>query len=221
MLCAYALGSMAWSHPYLGGVEAVRWFVFSVLVWLGLNTLTRERLAWLAWGVHGGALVASVWAALQFWVGFSLFPQGPNPAPPSSTATSSPSSWSARCPSALLLARARASAQVLLLAASNGFIITAILMTGTRAALMALWLQLLLVWPLLAWRCRAQLAWPQWSRAAAAGAGGDAGTVLVLGSSPAAIPRSWKRSAASMRCSAAPAAPSRSAPRTIRWACAW
>ncbi|MGZ5848384.1 MAG: hypothetical protein ACXWJJ_13010, partial [Ramlibacter sp.] len=57
LLMAYALGSMAWSHAYLGGVEAIRWFVFSLLLWLGLQVFTRERLPWLAWGVHGGALV--------------------------------------------------------------------------------------------------------------------------------------------------------------------
>ena len=45
---AYALGSMAWSHAYLAGVEAVRWFVFALIVWLALNTFSRERLPMLA-----------------------------------------------------------------------------------------------------------------------------------------------------------------------------
>jgi len=31
LLMAYALGSMAWSHAYLGSVEAVRWFIFSLI----------------------------------------------------------------------------------------------------------------------------------------------------------------------------------------------
>jgi O-antigen ligase len=80
LLMAYALGSMVWSHTYLGGVEAIRWFVFSLLMWLGLNTLSRDRFPWLAMGVHWGAVAASLWAALQFWVDFKYFPQGPNPA---------------------------------------------------------------------------------------------------------------------------------------------
>ena len=80
LLMAYALGSMAWSHAYLGGVEAIRWFIFSVLLWLGLNSLSRERLPTLAWGIHMGACVASLWTALQFWIDFKYFPQGPNPA---------------------------------------------------------------------------------------------------------------------------------------------
>src|SRR5665647_1900551 len=64
-LMAYALGSMAWSHTYLAGVEAVRWFILSLLLWLGLNILTRANLPLLLWGIHGGAVVATIWAALQ------------------------------------------------------------------------------------------------------------------------------------------------------------
>ena len=29
-LMVYALGSMVWSHTYLGGVEAIRWFIFKL-----------------------------------------------------------------------------------------------------------------------------------------------------------------------------------------------
>src|SRR5687767_4296704 len=80
LLMAYALGSMAWSHTYLAGVEAIRWFIFALLAWLGINSLSRDSLPMLAWGVHAGAVVASLWAALQFWTNFGLFPQGPHPA---------------------------------------------------------------------------------------------------------------------------------------------
>jgi O-antigen ligase len=161
-LCAYSLGSMAWSHPYLGGVEAIRWFLFALLLWLGLNTLTRERLPWLAWGVHGGAVVASLWAALQFWFDFGLFPQGPNPA--STFINRNFFAEFAACTlpfSALLLLRARRSAAVALLAASTGLVVVAILMTGTRAALVALWLQPGLL-PWLAWRYRHVLPVGHW-----------------------------------------------------------
>jgi O-antigen ligase len=191
LLMVYALGSMAWAHPYLGGVEAVRWFIFSLLVWLGLNTLSRERLPWLAWGIHLGGLVAALWAALQFWVGMDLFPQGPNPASTfvnrnffaEFVVCTLPFGW-------LLLSRARASAGIALLAASSGFVVTAILMTGTRAALIALWLQLLVVFPLIAWRCRAQLGWTRWSRGLQALAAlVMVGTVLVLGVIPSANPK--------------------------------
>ena len=75
-LCAGQHGLVAHLPGRGGGGALVR---LRLLAWLGLNTLTRERLDWLAWGVHAGAVVASLWAALQFWVGFGLFPQGPNP----------------------------------------------------------------------------------------------------------------------------------------------
>lgn len=165
LLMAYALGSMAWSHTYLAGAEAIRWFVFSLLVWLGANTLSRERLPLLAWGVHAGAVVAALWAALQFWVDFRLFPQGPHPA--STFVNRNFFAEFAVCTlpfSALLLARARRSAYVALLAATSGLVIVAILMTGTRSALIALWLQLLVVFPLIVWRCRGQLPLGSWDR---------------------------------------------------------
>jgi O-antigen ligase len=164
-LMAYALGSMAWSHTYLGGVEAVRWFVFTLIAWLALNTLARDRLPLLAWGVHAGAVVASLWTALQFWVDFRFFPQGPNPA--STFVNRNFFAEFAVCTlpfTALLLARARQSAQVALIGLTGSLVIVAILMTGTRAALAAMWLQLLLVLPLIAWRCRGQLAFGSWSR---------------------------------------------------------
>jgi O-antigen ligase len=165
LLMAYALGSMAWSHTYLAGVEAVRWFVFALLLWLGLNTLTRERLPLLAWGIHGGAVLASLWAVLQFWVDFGLFPQGPHPA--STFVNRNFFAEFAVCTlpfSALLIARARQSARAALLAASTGLVIVAILMTGTRGALIVLWLQLALALPLMGWLYRRQFAFTGWPR---------------------------------------------------------
>lgn len=155
LLMAYALGSMAWSHTYLAAVEAIRWFVFALLVWLGLNAFTRERLPVLAWGIHAGAVIASLWAALQFWIDLRLFPQGPNPASTFVNRNFFAEFVVCTLPfSALLLARARRGAMAVLLASSTALVVVAILMTGTRAALIALWLQLLLVLPLVAWRLR-------------------------------------------------------------------
>jgi O-antigen ligase len=186
LLMAYALGSMAWSHTYLAAVEAIRWFIFSLLLWLGLQTFTRERLPWLAWGVHAGALVASLWAVLQFWVDLRLFPQGPNPASTFVNRNFFAEFVVCTLPfSFLLLARVRRSATIALLAASNGLVIVAILMTGTRAALIALWLQLLVIVPVIAWRCRQTLAAGQWPWALRGLALGVlVATVLGLGAIP-------------------------------------
>ncbi|MBG9386936.1 O-antigen ligase family protein [Caenimonas aquaedulcis] len=191
LLMAYALGSMAWSHTFLGGVESIRWFIFSLLAWLGLNTLARDRLPTLAWGIHAGAVLTSLWAALQFWTEFSFFPQGPHPA--STFVNRNFFAEFAVCTlpfSAMLLARARKSSVIALLAASTAFVITAILMTGTRSALIALWLQLGIVLPAIAWRSRGQLAMFQWNRGLRVLAAGLlVGTVAGLGSIPTGDPR--------------------------------
>jgi O-antigen ligase len=187
VLCAYALGSMAWSHTYLAGVEAIRWFLFALLAWLALNTFSRERLPMLAWGLHAGAVVASLWTALQFWVDFRFFPQGPNPA--STFVNRNFFAEFAVCTlplSALLLARARQSAAIALLAASSALVLVAILMTGTRAALMAMGVQLLVVLPVIAWRYWHRLECARWRLnhwvlAATVMLGG----VVALGSVPA------------------------------------
>ena len=187
LLLAYSLGSMAWSHTYLAAVESVRWFVFAVLLWLAINTLKRDSLPTLAWGIHAGAVVASLWAALQFWVDFQLFPQGPHPA--STFVNRNFFAEFAVCTlpfSALLLARARQSAQVALVAITTGLVIVAVLMTGTRSALIALWVQLLLVLPLVAWLYRSQLAWSAWGRGTRVLAAGLLlGTIAGLGFIPA------------------------------------
>ena len=41
-LMAYALGSMVWSHTYLAGVEAIRWFLLSQIG----RASCRERVLW-------------------------------------------------------------------------------------------------------------------------------------------------------------------------------
>lgn len=165
LLTVHALGSMAWSHAYLAGVEAVRWFLFALIAWLGLNTFSRERLPLLAGCIHGGALLACAWAALQFWTGESPFPQS---ARPSSTFINrnffAEYVVSALPFGVLLLARARRPVAVATLAASVGFVMVALQMAGTRSALVAMWLQVLVILPLIAWRCRGQLAWSEWPR---------------------------------------------------------
>jgi len=178
VLCAYALGSMAWSHAYLAGVEAIRWFLFALLAWLALNTFSRERLPLLAWGFHAGAVVASLWTVLQFWFDFRFFPQGPNPA--STFVNRNFYAEFAVCTlpfSALLLARARQSASIALLAASSALVLVAILMTGTRAALITMGVQLVVVLPVIAWRYWRQLECARWSMVR----GSLAATLLVGG----------------------------------------
>ncbi|WP_372659247.1 O-antigen ligase family protein [Hydrogenophaga sp.] len=162
LLSVYALGSMAWSHTYLAGVEAIRWFIFTLLVWLGLNTLDRERLPMVAWGIHAGAFVAALWTALQFWADFNFFPQGPNPASTFVNRNFFAEFVVCTLPFSIwLLVRARNSATITLLALTTGFNLVAMFMTGTRSALLAL-LSLAVVMPVVLWRYRANFAMQRW-----------------------------------------------------------
>lgn len=190
MLMFWALGSMAWSHTYLAGVEAIRWFIFSVLVWLALNSLSRERMPLLASGIHWGAVVASFWTASQFWVNLDVFPQGPNPASTFVNRNFFAEYVVCTLPFSLLcLARARASSKIFLLALSTGFNVVAIMMTGTRSALAAL-LILLPIFAVIAFLYRDQFEFPRWERwQKAMAAGVLLASVLGLGLVPTGNPQ--------------------------------
>lgn len=139
VLMAYALGSMAWSHTYLAGVEAIRWFILSLLLWLSLNTLTRQNLPTLLWGIHWGAVVASLWVALQFWFDWRFFPQGPMPASSFINRNFFAEYAISVLPlSVWLLASLRSPRWTMAMTASVAFNVVALMMTGTRSALVAL-----------------------------------------------------------------------------------
>lgn len=205
MLMLYAVGSMVWSHTYLAGVEAARWAVLGLLLWLGLQGLQAGHWQRIAWGIHAGAVGASAWAAAQFWADLGWFNQA---APPASTFVNrnffAEYAVCALPFSVLVLAQVQTPRWRQLVAFSLGFNIVALMMTGTRSALAAL----LISAPLLAyvlWRYRAQLAWGQWSRTSTASVLlVGVLTVLALGGirsnhpeSPGqtALTRSWTRAA--------------------------
>ena len=161
-LMFYALGSMVWAHGFLGGVEAVRWFVFSLILWLGINTLSRQRTPYLMEGIHWGAVACSLWTVLQFYFDFTYFPQGPNPASTFVNRNFFAEFVVCTFPfTAYLLAQAKTSSRITLMAFTLGFNIVALMMTGTRGALAAMWI-LLLVMPVIAYVCRKQFAFKTW-----------------------------------------------------------
>lgn len=200
---AYALGSMVWSHSYLAGVEAARWALLSLLLWVGLQSLHSGNAMRLVWGIHAGAVAASAWAAAQFWMDLQWFNQA---APPASTFVNrnfyAEYAICALPFSVLALAQLQTPRWRQLMALSLGFNLVALMMTGTRSALGAL----LLVTPLLLyvlWRYRTQLAWWRWSRASLLSVMLVLGlSVLALGGIPSghpesagytALTRSWQR----------------------------
>lgn len=184
-LLLYALGSMMWSHTYLGGIEAARWAFFSLILFLGLQAFTQRNVTLLVWCIHIGAVLASLWTALQFWMDWQFFAQGPNPASTFVNRNFFAEFLVCTLPySVLLLTRVKDKTSVFLLAFSLIFNVVALMMTGTRSALFAL-LLLLLVLPSVAWMYRKQWASRAW------GLGHRvalvlvmAATVLVLGSIP-------------------------------------
>jgi O-antigen ligase len=162
-LMAYALGSMVWSHTYLGGVEAIRWFIFSLILFLGINTFSRERFPYILEGIHWGACVASLWTALQFWVDFTYFPQGPNPASTFVNRNFFAEFVVCTFPFTLyLLAQAKSSARVTIMAFTLGFNMVALMMTGTRGALAAMWILVGIVFPMILFLYRRQFRFMSW-----------------------------------------------------------
>ena len=163
-LMAYALGSMAWAHTYLGAVEAIRWFVFSLLLWLGLNCFKRENFALLAHAIHWGAVAASLWAVLQFLLDFRLFPQGPNPASTFINRNFFAEFVVCTLPfSFWLIAQARRIDQIVLRTFFAAVNVTALLMAGTRSALVALFVLVILL-GVIAFRYRHSFAAVRWNR---------------------------------------------------------
>ncbi len=183
LLMAYALGSMAWSHTFLGGVEAVRWFVFALLLAVGLQTFERDLVPKLAFGIQAGAVMASLWGMAQFWFDLGLFPQGPQPASTFVNRNFAAEFIVTALPcSAFLLARARRLPVALGHALALAFCVIFVLSSGTRSALVAM-LVLGLLLPVAGWRFRDQWALRDWSRDQRWAVGGLlVAVLLVLGS---------------------------------------
>ena len=189
-LMFYALGSMVWSHTFLGGVEAIRWFVFSLILWLGINTFSRGRTPYILEGIHWGAFVASLWTALQFYIDFTYFPQGPNPASTFVNRNFFAEFVVCTFPvSAYLLLQAKSTSRIALMAFMLGFNVVALMMTGTRGALAAMW-TLLAVLPAIAVIYRKQFAFIRWdSGRRILACGVLIATVLILGLTKSGNPK--------------------------------
>ena len=173
-LLGYALVSMAWSHTYLAGVEAVRWFILAGLVLVGLQCWSLPSLNLLAWGVHLGATLAALWAALQFWFDWHFFAQGPTPASTFVNRNFFAEYLVCSLPfSALLLTRVRRRITVYTLTFVFAFQLVALLMAGTRSALLAL-LVLLGLAAIIALRLRQRIQQAGWRA-------GSLTTVLAIG----------------------------------------
>jgi O-antigen ligase len=141
VLCLYALGSMFWSHTYLGAVEAVRWFIWSALIFLSFQVVRhrRERLWMLLWAVHLAAVAASLIGAMQFWKDVQWFAQGPNPASTFVNRNFAAEYVVMTLPiSAYLIWRENKLWRLAALALGSALCVVFLMQTGTRSALLAL-----------------------------------------------------------------------------------
>lgn len=164
LLMVYALGSMIWSHTYLAAVEAIRWFLFSLIVWLSLNIFTKENIPTLIWGIHGGAVVASIWAALQFWFDLSLFPQYVSPASTFVNRNFFAEYIACTIPfSVWVLASMRQSYWLGLASLSISLNIVTIMMSSTRSALFSI-LVMIPILVLILYKYRQQLIFAAWNK---------------------------------------------------------
>ncbi|NBX20050.1 MAG: O-antigen ligase family protein [Betaproteobacteria bacterium] len=163
VLCAYALGSMGWSHTYLAGVEACRWALLGVLLWVALQVVCKEAVLSIVVGIHIGAVGASAWVAAQFWGNLDWFPQAAVPASTFANRNFFAEYLVCTLPfSAYLLVQLKSPRWRQLMALSLAFNIVALMMSGTRSALVAA----CLVGPALLfaiWRFRNALAVSGWS----------------------------------------------------------
>lgn len=161
---ASSFNGKTWGHPYLSTVEMIRWFIFTVIVWLTLNTMTRQRFGHLALAIHLGGVAAAFWGVLQFVFDLRLFPQGPSPASTFVNRNFVSEFLACTLPFGLFtLARLRSLPLVTLTAMSLGFNVAFLFMTGTRSALAAVIFSLFFVavWMV---QSRKHLAWGSWTR---------------------------------------------------------
>jgi O-antigen ligase len=189
VVCLYALGSMAWAtNSYLAGVETVRWFLFALLVWLGLQTFKLENFDELARWIHAGSVAVTLWGLMQFWFDLQLFPQGYAPAATFVNRNFAAEFVVAVFPvSVYAMLRTRTPAYVAVLSYSLALNLVFVLACSTRSALVGLVLTMI---PLGAGLVlfREQLAGPHWDRATkAASIGVFIFAMLTLGFVPSKI----------------------------------
>ncbi|BDT70712.1 hypothetical protein os4_02190 [Comamonadaceae bacterium OS-4] len=196
VLCLYALGSMAWSHRYLAGAEAARWCVLGALLWATLQVLRGGHARVLVWGIHAGAVGAAAWGAAQFWGDLSWFPQVAAPASVFVNRNFFAEYLVCTLPfSAYALTQLRSPKGRALMALSLAWNLAALLMTGTRSALVATAIMLPVTLVVL-WRYRQAADSPYWSRRAVALTSsvlllGLAGLALIPSNSPTIVAQGY------------------------------
>lgn len=163
-LMVYALGSILWAHTYLATVEAIRWFIFSLMMWLAINSFTQKNIPLLVWAIHAGTVIACIWAALQFWFDFTAFPQFAGPASTFANRNFFAEYIVCSLPfSVWALASMRESRWLGVVALSIALNVVALMMTGCRAGAIAAIVTIPILIFIL-WKFRQQFAFGSWKK---------------------------------------------------------
>lgn len=136
-LAIFAIASTTWSPAHTALIEAGRWFLFSLALIVGYNSLRHSDFDAIASTLHWCSLALGTIALLQFWVGFEWFPTA---AIPGSTfgnrnffaefvAMGIPFSY-------WVLLRAKSYRAIIIHGICTGIIILSLMSTGARAALL-------------------------------------------------------------------------------------
>lgn len=136
-LAIFAIVSTTWSPAHTALIEAGRWFLFSLALIVGYNSLRQSDFGAIASTLHWCSLALGIIALLQFWVGLEWFPTA---AIPGSTfgnrnffaefvAMGIPFSY-------WVLLRAKSYRAIIIHGISTGIIALSLMSTGARAALL-------------------------------------------------------------------------------------
>jgi O-antigen ligase len=155
-LLLMAMVSTFWAPPHATLVEAVRWFVIGSIIFAGINALHSDFFRPIAYLAHGTALALSLVALAQFWLGFDWFPAQAGPGSTFGNRNHF-SEFIAVCMpfSFWMLLQTRTVRSALLHGSCFGFIVLALMSTGSRAPLIAAIVGLLAIFPLAAIATRA------------------------------------------------------------------
>ena len=141
LLFLYALFSAIWSHTYLGLIEASRWFVLTIILVGAYNFYDTKDIPRLFRALVLGSSIAVFWCLLQYFFGLNPFPSAASPASTFVNRNFFAEYLILIIPcTTFLLHTTQSNTERNMLAILLGLQLSCIFMTGTRSALLALFI---------------------------------------------------------------------------------
>lgn len=137
-LALYAAISATWSSTGAAFIEAGRWSLIAVILFLAINTARQKYFQTITYAMHWACVMLSVIALAQFWFGLDWFPASAAPGSTFGNRNFFAELLAASLPLSLwLLIRSKNFASSVRNGLGFSLIIVALMSTGTRAALIA------------------------------------------------------------------------------------